>query len=111
MVDSPGSIRFPARSVSHIVINDKAIPVTFPDRIRIPEKTITQTVRKGKTEPLPGNLQAPPIFLGVQDLNTNSRLFEDMLNVSYFIFEEAIKRIKEIFPDSDVKIIYLPFMI
>jgi hypothetical protein len=108
LVDSPGSIRFPAGSVSHVVVNDKAIPVSSPDRIRIPEKSITQAVINGKTEPLPGNLQAPPIFLGIQDINTNSGLFEDMLKVSYFIFEETIKRIIELFPNSDVKIIYLP---
>jgi hypothetical protein len=107
LVDSPGTITFPSRSVSHVVINDKAIPVATSDRIRIPEKSITQAVINGKTEPLPGNLQPPPVSLWFKSTNINE-LLEDKLKVSYFIFEESIKKMKEFFSDSEIKIIYQP---
>ena len=108
LVDSSGSIIFPVKSISHVVINGEAFPVSSSSRISIPGKTITQTVMNGKAYSLPGNLQAPPLPLGLRPIDIKRGVFNDILLISYFVFEEAIKRIKEKFPNSDLKIIYLP---
>ena len=108
LIDSPGSTIFPKNSISHLVKHGKALPMSFTSRIKIGGKSITQAVVNGEIVPLPGNLQTPPIILGLKIADLKNGLFEDKLRVGYFIFEEALKRMKKQFPDSEVKIIYLP---
>ena len=106
--DSPGSTIFPKNSITHIVKNGEAIQIPFSSRIQIPGKSLTKAVANGGIVALPGNLQAPPILLGLRVADIKSGLFDKMLSASYFIFENSIKKAQELFPNSDVKIIYLP---
>ncbi|MBT5632346.1 MAG: SGNH/GDSL hydrolase family protein [Nitrospina sp.] len=77
------------------------------ERIIFPAIPIAEAVIGGKAVPLPVHLQAPPLF-GVTPFEKKRGFSDDGLPIGYYIFERAIKKTKEFFSSSEIKLIYLP---
>ena len=108
LFNSQGSTIFPKNSVTHIVKSGEAFSVPSSSRIQIPEKSLNEAVVGGNRVALPGNLQAPPIVIGSKTGDIKGGQFKEMFKASHFIFEYSIRKLKELFPDSEAHIFYLP---
>ena len=61
----------------------------------------------GKKVELPTHLQAPPKF-GLTEFDKKLEITEQFIELSMFIFEESVARLASFFPQSKIKIIYIP---
>ena len=84
-------------------------------RFIFPAVPLTQAIINGNTVPLPMHLQAPPLFNSkvravhrVISFEENKNIWNKLYRAGYYIFERAVKKLNRKFPDSDIKIIYLP---
>jgi len=88
----------PATQFSHAIINGNIAPLPIAQAIiNANIAPFTRADINGNIAPLPMYLQAPPIF---QDAAIG--------RIGYYIFERAVENLIKYFPDSDIKIIYLP---
>jgi hypothetical protein len=99
-------IKFSINSVNNL-ISEKFKQEGSVQHIIFPTSPITQAIVNGKVIPLPVNLQAPPTFR-FSPFDKSKGHIKERLKVGYYIFEKATKTLKEFFPESDIKIIYLP---
>ena len=83
-------------------------------RFIFPAVPLTQAIINGNTVPLPMHLQAPPLFNSeIQAVRRviseeSKNIWIKLNRAGYYIFESAVKKLSRKFPDSDIKIIYLP---
>ena len=98
--------KFLINSVKNIFLEKSKKEEGF-QHIIFPAKPITQAIVNGKMVPLLVHLQAPPTFR-FSLFDKNKGHVEERLKVGYYIFERATKKMKGIFPESDINIFYLP---
>jgi hypothetical protein len=67
-----------------------------------PAIPITEVVIDGMTVPLPVHWQISQVIGKMQKFS------DDSLTIGYYIFERAIKKMKEFFSSSEIKFIYIP---
>lgn len=72
-----------------------------------PAMSLTTANVNRKTVPLPVNLQAPPLF-GVTFFEKKKGYADEGLDAGYYLFEKAMEKLILFFPNSDIKIVYLP---
>ena len=98
--------KFLIKSVENIFLEKSKQSAEYEVTI-FPATPITEAVINGKVVPLPVKLQAPPLF-GVTLFEKTRGFSDDGLTVGYYIFERAIKKMKEFFSGSEIIIIYQP---
>ena len=98
--------KFLINSVKNIFLEKSKKEEGF-QHIIFPAKPITQAIVNGKMVPLPVHLQAPPTFR-FSLFDKNKGHVEERSKVGYYIFERATKKMKGLFPESDINIINLP---
>ena len=60
-----------------------------------------------KKVPLPMNLQAPPLF-GHNAFDKKHQLTDKLLPIGVYVFERALTALKAFFPQSEIKIVFIP---
>ena len=71
------------------------------------EVQLNLAMMNGKKVELPTHLQAPPKF-GLTEFDKKLEITEQFIELSMFIFEESVARLASFFPQSKIKIIYIP---